>query len=81
MMAKNPSERYPTPARAAQALQAFMMVTSDAAKPQEETPQLRRYLTWLETGSEGEANPPPMATMVPPKPGVESERAGRRSQC
>ena len=50
MMAKNANERYPNPARASQALQAFLMVTSEPTNAPEETPQLHRYLTWLETG-------------------------------
>jgi serine/threonine protein kinase len=48
MMAKQPDQRYPTPGRAAQALEAFLMVTSESAKPIEEAPQMRKYLTWLE---------------------------------
>jgi serine/threonine protein kinase len=70
MMAKQPSQRYPTPARAAQALDAFLMVTSEPAKPAEETPQLRKYLTWLETADKGEADadltlPPPAIPTAP----------------
>jgi eukaryotic-like serine/threonine-protein kinase len=76
MMAKQPAQRYPTPGRAAQALDAFLMVTSETAKPIEETPQLRKYLTWLETSGEmqPEANQtsqpaatiPPVALPAPP---------------
>ncbi|MSQ97512.1 MAG: serine/threonine protein kinase [Gemmataceae bacterium] len=63
MMAKQPVQRYPTPARAAQALDAFLMVTSEPAKPAEETPQLKKYLTWLEMSEHaGDA----AATLPPP---------------
>jgi serine/threonine-protein kinase len=48
MMAKQPDQRYPTPMRAAQALQVYLLATSDQPAPVE-APQLRRYLTWLET--------------------------------
>jgi eukaryotic-like serine/threonine-protein kinase len=74
MMAKQPAERYPTPGRAAQALDAFLMVTSESTKPIEETPQLRKYLTWLETSvpeppDADQANPPlalPKAPLAEP---------------
>jgi serine/threonine protein kinase len=81
MMAKQPDKRYPTPARAAQALDAFLMVTSEPVKSVEETPQLRKYLTWLEMSdkdkSDGDTTipPPPIPTApmakpvaAPPKP-------------
>jgi serine/threonine protein kinase len=57
MIAKKPEERYPTPARAAQALDAYLMVTAESTKPAEESPQMRNYLTWLETTEQGEAAP------------------------
>lgn len=70
MMAKQPEQRYPTPARAAQALDAFLMVTSESGKPAEESPQMRKYLTWLETTEKGhdpdETIPPPDAAAIPP---------------
>jgi serine/threonine protein kinase len=58
MLAKQPEQRYPTPARAAQALEVYLLVGAEA--PPEEPPQLRRYLTWLE------AEPPPPAPAAPP---------------
>jgi serine/threonine protein kinase len=70
MMAKQAAQRYPTPARAAQAMDAFLMVTSESAKPVEESPQLRKYLTWLETtekpGDDPDATIPPPANMPTP---------------
>jgi eukaryotic-like serine/threonine-protein kinase len=70
MIAKQPTQRYPTPVRAAQAMDAFLMVTAEASKPVEETPQMRKYLTWLEMTDNSSDNvdltlPPPEAF---PKP-------------
>lgn len=84
MMAKQPAQRYPTPGRAAKALQAFMMVASDAAAVPEDTPQLRRFLTCLEMEDKDAAatdktpapgKPPsntniPVAAPVPSSPAV-----------
>ncbi len=39
MMAKQATQRYPTPARAAQAMDAYLMVTSESTRPAEESPQ------------------------------------------
>ena len=55
MLAKQPAQRYATPERAAQALQMFLIAGSQAARPLEEAPQMRKYLTWLETSAPGEA--------------------------
>jgi serine/threonine protein kinase len=72
MMAKEADKRYPTPARAAQALDAFLMVTSESTKPAEESPQLRQYLTWLEESGEPPASKPvvnqTVAATAPLKP-------------
>jgi serine/threonine protein kinase len=72
MMAKQAAQRYPTPARAAQALDAFLMVTSEPTKPAEDSPQMKKYLTWLETSAEQELPAEkaaiPVAAMAPPKP-------------
>jgi serine/threonine protein kinase len=50
MMAKKPEARYGTPVRAAQALEVFLLAGNEPA-PAEDAPQMRRYLTWLETES------------------------------
>jgi serine/threonine protein kinase len=66
MMAKKPEERYPTPGRAAQALDAYLMVTSEAPKPAEESPEMKSYLTWLETSESGpDATRPPSPVPAP----------------
>jgi hypothetical protein len=58
MLAKNANQRYPTPERAAQALQVFLAAGSEGPHPLEEGPQLRRYLTWLEDSNNGERPEP-----------------------
>jgi serine/threonine protein kinase len=76
MLAKDPAQRYPTPARAYQALQVFLAAGSPAVAP-ESDPKMKRYLTWLEVeGKEKEKTLPPrppsgtipVATPVPAKP-------------
>ncbi len=49
MLAKDPAKRYPTPERAAQALQAFQVPGAEPARMSEEGPHLGRFLTWLES--------------------------------
>lgn len=76
MIAKVPEQRYPTPMRAAQALHAFMMVTSEEEKPAEETPQMREYLTWLDTNDKGEKSGEHPAVSTPPaNPATPAPRA------
>jgi serine/threonine protein kinase len=48
MMAKDPAERYPTPERAAKALEVFLSAGADPTPPPENDPGMRTYLTWLE---------------------------------
>src|SRR5262249_28170967 len=56
MLAKDPSPPHPTPDRAAQALQVFLVAVADPP-PEEPEPSLRSYLTWLETEGNGKARP------------------------
>ncbi len=65
MMAKQPAQRYPTPARAAQALDAFLMVTSESTRPVEEPPQMKKYLTWLEMTDKSSDETAAPATAAP----------------
>ena len=51
MMAKDPAQRYPTPERAAQALQVFLAAGTEALAAPEADPRMRPYLTWLEVES------------------------------
>lgn len=75
MMAKDPAQRYPTPERAAQALEVFLAAGSEVISL-EHDPQMRDYLQWLDrnapAGDDAE-EPAPMATTAssgpPPLPG------------
>ncbi len=49
MLAKDPNGRYPTPDRAAQALQVFLAAGAEPLHAPESDPQMRSYLTWLQT--------------------------------
>jgi serine/threonine protein kinase len=71
MMAKDPAARYPTPERAAQALQVFLSARAEApARPE---PKMQAYLEWLDTQS-GEADLP-AAVAVPVAAPVAAEDA------
>jgi serine/threonine protein kinase len=58
MMAKDPAHRYPTPQRAAQALQVFLAAGIEES-PREANHQMRLYLDWLETQHDAEELPKP----------------------
>jgi serine/threonine protein kinase len=53
MMAKDPAQRYPTPERAAQALQVFLAAGAEPSRSPEADPNMRPYLKWLEDSSAG----------------------------
>jgi serine/threonine protein kinase len=67
MMAKDLSQRYPTPARAAQALQVFLAAGAEPAAADDSNPSMDSYLSWLEAQGEkpGDARP---ATPAPAPP-------------
>jgi serine/threonine protein kinase len=69
MMAKNLEERYPTPERAAQALQVFLLADNVPAQPIDAAPQMRSFLTWLDK-NQGQAETPaaPMPAANPQAP-------------
>jgi serine/threonine protein kinase len=70
MLAKDPGQRYPTPERAAQALQVFLTAGGEAAPASEEGPNLRSYLTWVEMNDpEGMRAGPPVAAAQPSEAG------------
>ncbi len=64
LLAKDPAKRYPTPERAAQALQVFLAAGDEAASGPEADPNMRSFLTWLESDEEGPA-PAAGSTVVP----------------
>ncbi len=51
MMAKEVAQRYPTPERAAQALQVFLIAGDEPLAVPEADPRMRPYLSWLEEDS------------------------------
>jgi serine/threonine protein kinase len=68
MLAKKPEQRYPTPVRAAQALQVYM-VSGAEARPIEDAPQMRKFITFLEMGDKSGADEPkPAAPVIAPPP-------------
>jgi len=84
MLAKDPAQRYPTPERAAQALQVFLTAGGEPARSSEEGPNLRKYLTWLEMNKDDDkdrlpaAPQPALAAVGRPAAPAEAPRAGRR---
>ncbi|MFO0844816.1 MAG: hypothetical protein U0797_20865 [Gemmataceae bacterium] len=53
MMAKEPAGRYPTPERAAKALEVFLAAGGEATSSPDSDPRMRSYLTWLENEERG----------------------------
>jgi len=80
MLAKDPAQRYPTPERAAQALQVFLTAGGEPARASEEGPDLRQYLTWLETNKSDDTDGVLAAAQPAGKLSAQAEapRAGRR---
>jgi serine/threonine protein kinase len=58
MLAKDPAQRYPTPARAAQALEVFL-VAGNRPEVAEADPTMSSYLGWLQ--QQGNGNPAPVS--------------------
>jgi serine/threonine protein kinase len=65
MMAKEPAKRYPTPGRAAQALQVFLAAEAVPAANLEAEAKMRSFLTWLEMGDEAAPAAPKPAAPIP----------------
>jgi serine/threonine protein kinase len=73
MLAKEPAQRYATPARAAQALQVFLAAGSELPAAVEPDAKMRSYLTWLELeNSKGKMTLPPAAAGPKQEPGESS---------
>ena len=66
LMAKDPNQRYPTPDRAAQALQVFLAADMDKIAIPDPDAQMSQYLIWLEADGNG-VNP---ASRPLPRPGL-----------
>jgi serine/threonine protein kinase len=64
MMAKDAAQRYPTPERAAQALQVFLVAGAEQLAAPETDPRMRPYLTWLEEDADKQS----VATAAYPTP-------------
>jgi serine/threonine protein kinase len=77
MTAKDPAQRYPTPERAAQALQVFLVAGADQQTMLEADPKMAKYLTWVENeNSKSEMQMP----APPPKPAAGTPAASARPQ-
>jgi serine/threonine protein kinase len=66
MTAKDPAGRYPTPERAAGALETFLVAGSVPPSSPDLDPEMKPYLTWLET--EDSRSPAPRSGPVPTLP-------------
>ncbi len=66
MMAKDAAQRYPTPERAASALQIFLAAGNDPLSAPESDPRMRTYLTWLEESDKQPILAVPKPQTVPP---------------
>ena len=66
-MAKDPAKRYPTPERAAQALQVFLAAEAAPIANPEAEAKMRSFLTWLEVGDEPAPAAKSAAPPTPPK--------------
>jgi serine/threonine protein kinase len=51
LLAKDPAQRFSTPAQAARALKSFVVAEAAPSASADAGPQLRSYLTWLETAA------------------------------
>jgi serine/threonine protein kinase len=76
MIAKEPVKRYPTPERAAQALQVFLAAGEEALAAPENDPKMRTYLTWLEL--EDQKSKPPSKSSGATLPDLPAGEAGAR---
>jgi serine/threonine protein kinase len=63
MMAKEPGKRYPTPERAAQALEVYLLAGGEAIGDVEIDPKMKSYLQWLEKSDQATVD---LASLEPP---------------
>lgn len=76
MIAHDPAQRYPTPERAAQALQVFLAAGTEPAGVPGTDPRLRSYLSWLETNN----RPGPPTEPTPADATSPREHSKRRTE-
>ncbi len=79
MMAKEPTDRYPTPQRAAKALEVFLAAGAEPTVAVEIDPQMQKYLNWLEV----EATPrstSPSGSYSPDGERIAAPRVERKSR-
>lgn len=69
MLAKEPSQRYPTPERAAQALQVFLAGV-EPERPPEAGPEMQSYLKWVDkkVADDGDVDEADLPASLPPPP-------------
>jgi serine/threonine protein kinase len=65
MIAKDASGRYPTPERAGQALQVFLVAGASVPMAIDRDPRMRTFLTFLEKRQPGKEEPTPTPTPTP----------------
>jgi serine/threonine protein kinase len=75
MMAKEPAQRYPTPARAAGALETFLAAGSTPASSPDFDPDMQPYLVWLDELQAAPAISPPPSSGAHKKVKVTKEPA------
>ena len=81
MLAKEPAQRYPTPERAAQALQVFLAAGAEAAGVPGTDPRLKSYLSWLETSEQArQATEPALPSAAPEAPPAGRKHKKRRTE-
>jgi serine/threonine protein kinase len=66
LLAKDPAQRYATASQAVKAVQALLPQQPEPPAAPEPPPQMKKYLTWLETASRDAAEAPATATAAPP---------------
>jgi serine/threonine protein kinase len=85
MLAKEPGQRYPTPERAAQALQVFLAAGSALPEPVPDA-RMRSYLTWLEkeqdmpAAAQGTSRVSPAVNEKPRRSGDKKEERARSAK-
>ncbi|HBI45746.1 MAG TPA: hypothetical protein DDY78_23275 [Planctomycetales bacterium] len=86
MLAKDPAGRYPTPERAAQALEVFLAAGAESSQAPESDPNMGSYLSWLQ--EEGDKRPSPASVpteaainLPPVQPARPTSEAGPQRQA